>query len=112
MRELRQWKNGELVGVYFRIPDSETVWVGRYNESHRQMTAAQASALVMSQTVMTGVEVIIPRKILAKEIRSVRKLPQGVGWRHHPESHGKRPWACGCCQRDMFRSREIRQRLG
>ncbi len=111
MRELRQWRSGELVGIYFRIPDLEIVWVGHYNEVHRQMTAAQASALVMRQTSMTGVEVIIPRKISAKEIKSVRKLPQWVGWRHYPEAHGKPPWTCDCCQRGMYGSRKIRERF-
>jgi hypothetical protein len=33
-----------IVGVYFRIPDEEVVWVGHYNQAHRRMTAAEAVA--------------------------------------------------------------------
>ena len=55
------------------------------------MTAAQAAAHVMSQTAMMGVQVIIPRRIIAKEIVRVRHLPQLVGWRHYPDANGKRP---------------------
>ena len=110
VREVKQWRRGAMVGVYFRLPDSEVVWVGRYNEVHQQMTAAQAVALVMAETTMTGVQVIIPRRILRKEILRVRRVPQVVGWRHYPEAHGKRPWACECCQKGAYGSRKIREK--
>jgi hypothetical protein len=37
---------GSITGVYFRIPDEEIVRVGHYNQSHQQMTAAEAAALM------------------------------------------------------------------
>ena len=110
MRELKQWRRGMMVGVYFRIPDSELVWVGRYNEQHHQMTAAEAAAHIMSEKTMTGAEVLIPRRIIPKEIVRVRRLPQLIGWRHFPDAHGKRPWSCPCCQRDAYGSRKIREK--
>jgi hypothetical protein len=84
--------------------------VGRYNEQHHQMTAARAAAHVMSQTTMTGVQVLIPRRIIPKEIFRIRNLPQLVGWRHYPDAHGKRPWACECCQKGAYGSRRIREK--
>lgn len=110
VREMSRWRRGMVVGVYFRIPDSELVWVGRYNEQHEQMSAAQAVAHVMSQTTMTGVQVIIPRRVVPAEILRVRRLPQLVGWRHYPEAHGKHPWACECCQKGQYGSRKIREK--
>lgn len=112
VREMKLWhrRGGSIVGVYFRIPDAEPVWVGRYNQQHEQMTAAQAAAHIMSQTTMTGVEVIIPRRIVPKEILRVRKLPQLVGWRHYPEANGKQPSACPCCQTGNYKSRKIREK--
>jgi hypothetical protein len=110
VREMKQWRRGMMVGIYFRIPDSELVWVGRYNEQHQQMTAAQASAHVMSQTTMTGIQVLIPRGIIPKEIVRIRSLPQLVGWRHYPDAHGKRPWSCECCQKGAYGSRKIREK--
>lgn len=110
VREIKQRRRSMMVGVYFRIPDSELVWVGRYNEEPKQMTAAQAAAHVMSQTTMTGVQVLVPRHIMPKEILRIRSLPQLVGWRHYPEAHGKRPWACECCQKGAYGSRKIREK--
>jgi hypothetical protein len=44
MREVKQWRRGTIVGPY--------------NEEHKQMTAAQAAAHVISETTMTGVQVL------------------------------------------------------
>ena len=110
VREMKQWRRGTMVGVYFRIPDSELVWVGRYKVAHKQMTAAEAAAYVMALTTMTGVVVLIQRRIIPQEILRIRSLPQLVGWRHYPDAHGKRPWACECCQKGAYGSRKIRER--
>lgn len=110
VREMKRWRRGMVVGVYFRIPDDELVWVGRYNKQPQQMTAAQAAAHVMSQAAMTGLQVVIPRRIVPPEILRVRRLPQLVGWRHYPDAHGKRPWACECCQKGEYGSRKIREK--
>ena len=110
VREMKRFRRGMVVGIYFRIPDAEMVWVGRYNEQHQEMTAAQAAAQIMSETTMTGVEVIIPRRIIPAEIIRIRRLPQLVGWRHYPDAHGKRPWACECCQKGQYGSRKIREK--
>jgi len=112
VREIKRWRRGMVVGIYFRIPDSEMVWVGRYNKPHQWMTAAQAAAHVMSQTTMTGVQAVIPRRIVPAEILRVRRLPQLVGWRHYPDAHGKCPRACECCQKGQSGSRKIREKYG
>lgn len=110
VRELRRFR-GSVVGVYFRIADEEQVLCGRYNEVHTRMTAAEAHAVIRGQTGMEGFEVIILRKISAKEITRISRLPQLVGWRHYPGAHGKQPWACECCQKGEFGSRRIRERF-
>src|SRR4051794_20235107 len=46
MRELRRWNPGVLVAVDVRIPDDEPVTVGRYSETAREMTAAEAVGVV------------------------------------------------------------------
>src|SRR3954452_19977391 len=68
LRELSRRGRGPIVGVYFRIPDSEAVWVGHYNQAHQEMTAAVAAATVSASENREGWEVIIPRCIASKEI--------------------------------------------
>jgi hypothetical protein len=58
--------------------------VGRYNQAHRRMTAAEASGEFMSAENREGWEVIIPHRIEAGEIRRVKALPQMLGWRYFP----------------------------
>ena len=98
-----------VVRVHFQIPDSELVWVGRCNEQPQGMTAAHAAAHLMSQAAVTGLEVIFPRRIIPTENFGVSRLPQLIGWRHYPDAHGKRPWACECCQKGQCGSRKIRE---
>lgn len=73
------------------------------------MTAAQAVATVMQEKA-EGFEVIIPRKILSKEIQRIKHLPQIVGWRYYPGAHGKKPCGCSYCQRGDYGARKLRER--
>src|SRR5689334_12098656 len=74
LRELKRHGRGTISGVYFRVPDHEQVWVGHYNQNHRQMTAVEAVAEFMSASDAKGWEVIIPRRIEASEIHRIRNL--------------------------------------
>lgn len=113
LRELKRRGQGPIAGIYFRIPDNELVWVGHYNRHHRRMTAAEAMAEFMSADSREGWEVIIPRRITAKEIHRVRSLPQVIGWRYSPEAKGKPPFcACKYCTRGDYGARKLRERLG
>jgi hypothetical protein len=113
LRELKRKGQGPLVGVYFRTADAESVWVGHYNQAHRQMTAAEAVAEFLSAENREGWEVIIPRRIQAAEICRVRALPQVVGWRYYPGAKGKPPFcACKYCTRGDYGASRLRARLG
>jgi len=63
LRELKRRGRGSIVGVYFRIPDNEHVWIGHYNSEHRPMTATQAAAVIMSSESAEGWQVLVPRRI-------------------------------------------------
>ena len=110
VRELKKRGFKVAVGVYFRVPDSQEVWAGTYNEEKKLLTAAQAGAHLTKEQSL-GYEVIIPRSIQASEVHAIRSLPQTLGWRHFPESHAKGIF-CGCkyCQRGEIKSRRIQQR--
>jgi hypothetical protein len=108
LRELKRRKNISIIGVYFRIADDERVFAGRYNGEHEEMSAAQASGLVTNDDL--GFEVLIQRRIESHEVHRIKRLPQGVGWRYYPESHGKKPCGCPYCQRGEYGGKRIKQK--
>jgi hypothetical protein len=110
LRELKRRGQGAIAAIYFRVPDEETVYLGHYNRSHRRMTAAEAVATIHDASPAEGFEVIVPRRIEAKEIHRARTLPQVVGWRYYPGAHGKRPCGCPYCQRGEYGARRLRDR--
>ncbi len=113
VRELKRHRNAAFVAVHFRIDDAERVWVGRYNQTHCEMTASEAAALFHVGEEVAGWEVIIPRRIEPRDIHAIRRVSQLIGWRFSPESKGKPPF-CGCkfCTRGEYGVRRLRERLG
>jgi hypothetical protein len=110
LRELKRGPRTTIVGVYFRIPGEESVWVGHYNRAHRQMTAAAAVALIMRSDNREGYQVIIPRRIGKEEIHRLKHLPQVTGWRYYPGAHRRRPCAF-CVQRGEYGARRLREKF-
>jgi hypothetical protein len=84
-----------LVCVQFRIPDEEIVLIGKYNGEKVQMNASEAAGAVQKHADPMGLEVIIPRKIMPKEITRTYPAPLLTGWRYYPEAKGKKPF-CHC----------------
>ena len=113
LRELRRRNGGTIVGIYFRIPNDEMVWVGHYNQAHRQMSAAEAVAEFSRAENAEGWEAIIPRRIEAKEIHRTKSLPEVLGWRYFPEAKGKRPFCpCRYCTDGTYGALKLRARFG
>jgi hypothetical protein len=110
VRELKRRGHRSAVGVYFRVSAPEAVWAGLYNQPKQNMTAGEAASVLLGMDDF-GFEVIIPRSISARDITSVRALPQKLGWRYFPDAH-RRGIFCGCeyCMRGEIRSRNIRER--
>ncbi|GIH14947.1 HEAT repeat domain-containing protein [Rugosimonospora africana] len=112
VRELRRWHPGVLVAVHLRLPDDQPVGVGRYGDTPREVTAAQAVAVVRGLEDPRGYEVFVPRAITTAEVRRVREVPQGVGWRYLPGAHGRRPCPCpACLSRGGYKVSRLRQRF-
>lgn len=112
LRELKRRNAGPIVGIYFRIPDDDFVWVGHYSNHHCKMNAAESVAIFDAAEDAQGWEVVIPRRIDPKEIHKVRSLPQVIGWRFSPSSKGKRPFcACKFCTRGDYGAQKLRDRL-
>lgn len=136
LRELKRSGQRTFVGIYFRLPDEEEVLVGHYNSGSTSMKASQAVALMMgienndpqsarhndeeSKAVKRGYkpcsspegyEVLIQRRIAAKEIFKVKALPQVLGWRYSPGAHSKPPCVCLCCERGAYGITKLRKQV-
>ena len=111
LRELKRGGAKTYVGVYFKVSSKEMVIAGRYNEKHRVVKLGDAIKEIMSLDDPLGYELIIDRKIEAKEISGIRHLSQNLGWRYWPTSHGKRPCACEYCLRGSIKGRRTKERL-
>lgn len=112
LRELRRSGGGPIVGVYFRLRDDESVWVGHYGGQPREMTAAEAVAEFLAAESREGWEVLVPRRVEAGEILRIKSLPQVVGWRYFPGAHGQAPCPCRFCTAGTYGARRIRERAG
>ncbi|MER5458647.1 HEAT repeat domain-containing protein [Micromonospora sp. NPDC002389] len=112
VRELRRWHSGVLVAVQFRLSDDQPVTVGRFGAPPREATASQAVAAVRELDDPRGFEVFVPRVIGVGEVRRVRDVPQGVGWRYVPAAHGRRPCPCpACLPRGAYKVATVRRRF-
>lgn len=107
LRVLKHKGHRTSVGVYFRLPDDEPVWVGQYNEAKRTVTAAEAAAWLRAHETL-GFETTIPRAIRAGEITAIRPLPQALGWRYLPGAHQVGIYCrCKFCQRGNIKGRRL-----
>lgn len=98
LRELKRSGARTYVGVYFKLDSQYLVYAGKYNQEHRPITLGEAIKEIMSMNDPLGYELIVDRKIEAKEIEKIKFLPQKLGWRYFPSSHGRKPvCTCPCC---------------
>lgn len=113
LRELKRGGQRTIIGVYFRLPDEQEVWIGHYGSVHQKTSAAGAVAEFMAGEVREGWQVVIPRRIAPGELVRMRRLPQVIGWRYSPGAKGKAPFCtCNYCTRGEYGSQRLRQRLG
>jgi hypothetical protein len=75
------------------------VLLGRFNQDHFRISAAEAVGIVRQHGDPMGLEVILPRSVRPKEIQAFYRPPKVVGWRYYPAARGKRPCGCPLCQR-------------
>ena len=107
-RELKRRGVRTLICVQFKIPNGESVWVGKYNGEKLEMTASEAAAAVLTHADPMGLEVIIPRKIMPKEITRTYLAPRITGWRYYPDAKGKKPFChCKVCNRGEIRAKRL-----
>ncbi len=84
LRELKRRGVKTFVGVYFKVDSKAKVFAGKYNSEHRYIELGQAIKEIQTIDDPLGYEIIIDRKIDAKEIEKIKNLPQNIGWRYKP----------------------------
>jgi hypothetical protein len=110
LRELRRSGQRSYSGVYFRIPDQEIVLFGHYGSNHVEISAAAAVGIIMKTDDPLGMQIMVKRRIDAKEIVKIRPLSQFIGWRYSPKAHHQKPCPCPCCvRRGQPFSRKLRE---
>ncbi|WP_436530185.1 HEAT repeat domain-containing protein [Actinoplanes sp. HUAS TT8] len=111
-RELRRRGPRNFVAVTFALPDDEPVQIGHYGKEREAVTAARAVAMLRSMENPMGYEVIVPRRVTARDVRTIRPAPRITGWRYMPAAHGRKPCACpGCLGRGEFGAARLRRRF-
>ena len=110
MRELRRFRGLNLMAARFRVEDSQPVLIGRFNEEYLEVSAAESVGIARQHDSPLGLEVILPRAVLPKELQSFYRPPKVSGWRYYPEARGRQPCGCPYCQRGEPYSRRIRER--
>lgn len=112
LRELKRGGRRTILAVDFRVPDATPVLVGHYAQPARQLTAAQAVALIAQQPDPRGYQILVPRPIARRELHRVRFVSQVVGWRYQPDAHGRPPCPCPVClPPGSFKAGQLRRRL-
>lgn len=110
LRELKRRGVRTFVGVYFKVDSKTKVFAGKYNTGHQHIELGQAIKEMQSLDDPLGYEIIIDRKIEAKEIEKITSLPQNVGWRYKPWSNGQRPCSCDYCIKSTIKANRIREK--
>lgn len=106
-RELKRTGVRTLVCVQFKIEDTEMVSIGRYNGEKIFMTAAEALTAVADHVDPMGLEVILKRRVEAKEIVRIYPAPKVVGWRYYPGAKGRQPCHCRFCNRGEIKASRL-----
>ncbi|MGC4035651.1 MAG: hypothetical protein QM764_06790 [Chitinophagaceae bacterium] len=110
LRELKRRGVKTFVGVYFKIDSKTKVFAGKYNTEHKHIELGQAIKELQSLDDPLGYEIIIDRKIQAKEIEKIKSLPQNVGWRYKPRANGQRPCSCDYCIKSTIKASRIKEK--
>lgn len=110
LRELKRRGVKTFVGVYFKMSSKTKVYAGRYNQEHRHIELGEAIKEIQTIDDPLGYEIIIDRKIEAKEIDKIKSLPQNIGWRYKPKANGLKPCSCEYCIKSTIKGNRIRQK--
>jgi hypothetical protein len=98
VREIKQYNSGNnIIAIYFRIPDDEILFCGKYTEEMICVKATETHKIYTSKEDKMGFQAILTRKVSKNEITKIKNISQITGWRHYPKSHEKKRCLCPAC---------------
>jgi hypothetical protein len=108
LRELKRRGMKTLHAIQFNLDPETLVHVGRFNEEHLKVTAAEAAKIFDEHKDGLGLEVIVPHSVPSSAFTRIYTPPQVVGWRYMPEAKGRPPF-CGClyCNRGAINAYRV-----
>lgn len=113
-REMKRYGRTALATITFRLDDDEPVFARHYLDQPVAMTAAEAVGLALRLQDPRGIEVLVPRRIEAREIVRVAALPRAIGWRYYPAAKSANRYPCdcpACLPRGEVKARRYRERV-
>jgi hypothetical protein len=111
-RELKRSGIKNFIAVYFKINKTDKVWHGQYFQSHKKDMINSAVAEFNVLENQLGYEFFIDRKIEAKEIVKINRIPKPMGWRYSITAHGTRPCGCPMClQFGGYKTKRFREEI-
>lgn len=90
LHELKDRGHLRVAAMYFRVPESEPVWVGHYRECHEQITAKKAMEWFVREMRPQGFEVIVPRRISPDQIYRIHHLARVLPLERFPILNGNK----------------------
>src|SRR5262249_812417 len=95
LRELKRRGTKSMHAVQFDLPARTMVLIGRFQQDHIPVTAAEAAKIFDEHKDALGLEVIVPHRVPKSAIRRIYVPSQVLGWRFYPEAKHRKPF-CGC----------------
>jgi hypothetical protein len=108
LRELKRSGVKSIHAVQFRLAPQTLVSVGRFNEEHLLVAAAEAIRIFNEHQDGLGLEIIVPNGVPRSAISRIYVPSQVIGWRYFPGANNKKPF-CGCryCNRGKINAYRV-----
>jgi hypothetical protein len=74
----------------------EPVFARHFSALPLPMGAAEASGMIRAALDARGYEIMVPRRILPREILRIQPLGRPMGWRYWPQARGAPMRLCDC----------------
>jgi hypothetical protein len=87
------------------------VYIRKLGGAHKRKALPDAIKEIWDAEDKSGYELVLDNKVEPGNIIAIKSLPQHIGWRYSPNSHGTKPCNCEFCLRGQINGRKTKRRL-